>query len=107
MLALDVSRAYFYAEATTKLFIEIPEEDWEDGDGDKVAMLNYSLYGTRAAAGNWEREYSSKLVSWGFVKGRASPCHFWHPERSIECSVHGDDFTAVAEGSHLTWLAEN
>ena len=61
-LLLDVSRAYFYARATDKVFVRIPEEDFEPGDEGKVGLLNYSLYGTRAAAGNCEREYSEKLA---------------------------------------------
>ena len=38
----DVKRAYFYALATRPIYIRIPEEDMEPGDGEKVGKLNLS-----------------------------------------------------------------
>eukprot|EP00973_Karenia_brevis_P036049 4973185-Karenia_brevis.AAC.1 len=55
-MANDVKRAYFHAPATREIYIEIPEEDWEEGDEARVAKLNLSLYGTRDAAQNWAKE---------------------------------------------------
>ena len=49
---VDVSRAYFYAKCKRPLYIEIPMEDWEAGDEERVGRLNLSLYGTRDAAQN-------------------------------------------------------
>ena len=46
----DVSRAYFYAPVTRPLFINIPVEDWEEGDEGLVGQLQISRYGTRYAA---------------------------------------------------------
>ena len=46
----DVSRAYFYAPGTRPLFINLPDEDWEEGDEGLVGELQISLYGTRDAA---------------------------------------------------------
>ena len=31
----------------------------------------------------------------GFVKGTASPCHFYQPRTGIRILVHGDDLVAV------------
>ena len=50
IMALDVSRAYFYAPATRAIHIHIPAEDRVPGDEGMVAKLNLSLYGTRDAA---------------------------------------------------------
>ena len=36
IMHMDVRRAYFYASATRDLFIEIPSEDWEEGDEMRV-----------------------------------------------------------------------
>ena len=47
-----MSRAYFYAPVTRPFFINIPDEDWEDGDEGLVGHLQVSLYGTRDAAQN-------------------------------------------------------
>ena len=61
MLSIDVKRAYFYAAARREIYIEIPMEDWQPGDADKVAKLNFSFYGTRDAAQNWAEEYTRRL----------------------------------------------
>jgi len=52
----DVRRAYFYAEVTRPVWVELPEEDYTDDDRweDRVAKLNVSMYGTRDAAMNWD-----------------------------------------------------
>ena len=55
MMSIDVKRAYFYAPARRPVYIEIPIEDYEDGDEMMVGKLNLSLYGTRDAAQNWAK----------------------------------------------------
>ena len=100
----DIKRAYFYAPATRPIFIKIPDEDWEDGDSERVGQLNLSLYGTRDAALNWSKTYSDALRTLGFTKGRASPCNFFHPSRRISVTVHGDDFTSTGQEVDLRWL---
>ena len=76
--SVDVKRAYFYAKSTRAIYVEIPIEDYEDGDELRVGKLNLSLYGTRDAAQNWSKEYTAFLEGIGFVKGGASPCNFVH-----------------------------
>ena len=92
-----MSRAYFYAPVTRPLFINIPDEDWEEGDEGLVGQLQISLYGTRDAAQNWAATYTKFLVKIGFQRGRASNCNFVHKKRNIKMTVHGDDFFAVAD----------
>ena len=46
MMAIDVRRAYFFAKTIRRVYIEIPKEEWEPGDEDRVTRLNFSLYGT-------------------------------------------------------------
>ena len=50
----DVSRAYFYAEATRCMYIEIPPED-RLFDPNMLGRLRLCLYGTRDAALNWQQ----------------------------------------------------
>eukprot|EP00969_Alexandrium_andersonii_P130974 5791630-Alexandrium_andersonii.AAC.1 len=57
------------------------------------AKLRRSLYGTRAAPARWEALCTETLASFGFAKGKASACCFYHPELDVRCVVHGDDFT--------------
>eukprot|EP00973_Karenia_brevis_P014077 1913401-Karenia_brevis.AAC.1 len=100
----DIKRAYFYAAAKREIYIEIPDEDQEPGDKDKVGKLNLSLYGTRDAAQNWSEEVAKCMEAIGFKKGLSSACNFHHRIRDISTTVHGDDFTSTGTGKDLQWL---
>ncbi len=62
IISIDVKRAYFYAKSRRPVYVEIPIEDFEDGDEKMVGKLNFSLYGTCDAARNWSREYTRSLA---------------------------------------------
>ena len=106
ILSSDIKRAYFFAKAKRLIFIEIPAEDRVPGDENKIGRLNLSLYGTRDAAMNWQDEFISTLVANGFLKGKASPCNFFHPQRNLCVIVHGDDFTSTGPKKQLMWFKE-
>ena len=101
MMYADVSRAYFYAKAIRPVYVKLPSEDFEEGDGSRCGRLVMSMYGTRDAALNWSSEYTSTLLKDGFVQGRANPCLFRHPVTDVAVMVHGDDFVAVGTAQHL------
>ena len=103
LMVNDVSRAYFYAPATRSLFIELPEEDVEAGEGE-VGRLNVCLYGTRDAAREWQQTLSRHLEGLGFKRGVGHPAVFFHPMRGIMTLVHGDDYVSAAVSSELDWL---
>ena len=69
MMHIDVSRAYFHAAVTRPVIIEIPPEDWQEGDDGKVGVLLKSMYGTRDAASNWASEFTKTLQKVGFEVG--------------------------------------
>jgi hypothetical protein len=98
---IDVRRAYFHAKARRSVFVELPKEDEEPG---MCGELLQSMYGTRDAAQNWEREYHEMAESLGFTRGTASPCTFHHPDRDLRMVVHGDDFTILGWKGDLDWL---
>ncbi len=104
VMSNDVKRAYFHAPATRPVFIMIPDEDKAPGDEHRVGQLNLSLYGTRDAAMNWALRFTKFLEGLGFVTGSATPCNFFHPERKISTTVHGDDFTSTGRESDLRWF---
>lgn len=104
IMSTDIKRAYFHAPATRPIFIEIPREDREPGDEGMVARLNLSLYGTRDAAMNWTKCYTELLVNNGFSVGKANPCNFYHGNRQVSVTVHGDDFTSTGRERDLKWL---
>lgn len=100
----DVSRAYFYARAIRKAYVEIAEEDREPGDEDMVGELQYSMYGTREEAQNRQEEFSGMLGNIGLKAGRSSPCIFYHEGRDIRTFVHGGDYVSAGSSEDLLWL---
>ncbi len=101
---IDVRRAYFQAKARRDVYVELPEEDWEEGMCGKLVK---SMYGTRDAAQNWEEEYTGFMEEIGFVKGLGSPCVFYHDDRKLRAVIHGDDFTISGKENQLNWFKEN
>ena len=81
----DIRKAYFQADAIRDVYVELPEEDYEEG---MCGKLIKSMYGTRDAAHNWEIEYSGFMEEVGFMRGIASPCVFCHSDRDIRVVVH-------------------
>jgi hypothetical protein len=55
-------------------------------------------------AAAWERLYSGKLVSEGFVRGDSYGVVFYHPVRDLSLVVHGDDFTFCGVDEDLRWI---
>lgn len=102
----DVSRAFFYAKAKREVFVQLPDEDRQPGEEGFCGRLNYSMYGTRDAAMNWQEEYSRTLIENGFIQGIAAPCVFHHETRGIRTLVHGDDYVSVGKPQQLQWMKE-
>ena len=70
---VNVRREYFYAPARRRVFVELPSEDHQAGD-EHVCELQYSLYGARDAAQNWQDELASTLGDLKLTRGIACPC---------------------------------
>ena len=90
---VDVRRAYFYAPARRRVFVELPPEDYQPGDEHMCGLLRYSLYGTRDAAHNWEEELATTLSDLKLTRGSACSC-VWRgyiKGKDIVATVHGDD----------------
>ena len=68
------------------------------------ALLKRHMCGTLRAAEGWQDKCTATLVQLGFVQGRASACVFHHPEKDIDISVHGDDFTFAGTKKNLDWF---
>ena len=62
------------------------------------------MYGTRAAANSWAKEYTAKLLEWGFIRGRSNPCIFEHATRGLKVMVHGDDFVSLGIEEEVNWF---
>ena len=67
---IDIKRAYFNAkieESDPPTFVCLPSEDPEHET--MCGRLLRHMYGTRGAADGWQEEYSTTLISLGFVHG--------------------------------------
>ena len=100
----DISRAYFYAPSTEPTFVELCEEDKEEGDENMCGELLVSMYGTRPAATNWQKCYTDLLEANGFRKAKSNSCLFCHKDRRLKTMVHGDDFVTAGSERQLTWF---
>ncbi len=60
----DVSRAYFYAlvKEGQYIYVKLPPEDTLPGEENMCGRLNFSMYGTRRAATNWQTHYTNVLI---------------------------------------------
>ena len=97
---VDVRRAYFNAPVRRRVFVELPPEDYQAGDAHMCGLLQYSLYGTRDAAQNWQEELSSTLSDLKLTRGVACLC-VWrgHIKGEHVATVHGDDITIGGDRS--------
>jgi hypothetical protein len=103
LLFVDATKAHVNGKCDVEAYIDLPEEIAEYG---KCAKLLYWLYGMRPAARAWEDMYAEKLVGYGFVQGASAPTVFKHAEKSMECVVHGDDFTILGFENDLEELSK-
>ena len=100
----DISRVFFHAPVKRKVYVQLPDEDRGKGQEQLCGRLYVSIYGTRDAAQNWFDAYSQQLINIGFQQVVASPCTFYHPQRSIRTYVHGDDYVSTGQPRNLKWL---
>ena len=104
----DVSRAFFEAPMNRKVAVELPKEALtkEEEDMDLVGMLDMSLYGTRDAAINFQREVGKLMQRLGFKTSKFNPSLFHHVKDDIKVLVHGDDFVAAGERTKIKIFRE-
>ena len=95
----DVRRAYFHAPARRRVFVELHPEDYQAGDEHMCGLLQYSLYGTRDAAQNWEEELASTLSDLKLTRGIACPC-VW------QGCIKGKIFVATVYGTAPRYVRE-
>ena len=102
---IDIKKAYFHAPAQRLVYVQLPNEAFSSDQVNKFCgRLNFSLYGTRDAAQNWETEYTRVLLDLGFAQGKSSPCIFRCKSRDLSCVIHGDDFTLLGPHDQLNWF---
>ena len=98
---IDVSRAYFHAKAQRLLLIRLPVEYRLGTDSGKVGLMKKSMYGTRVAASNWERDWQEHIRNWCFQLGLSSKNLFHHKGDRVSGLTHGDDFVLTGPTKKL------
>ena len=83
IMLVDVSRTQFYAHSVRDVFIQLPSEDPHSATPGACVNLKKTMYGTLESAEQWANLYAATLTKAGFVRGTASPCHFYHAARDI------------------------
>ena len=68
---IDFERADMQVEAKREIYVELPQEDMEEG---MCAKLVKAMCGTGDAAQDWAHTYRKARADWGFQVGQASPC---------------------------------
>ena len=101
IMHIDVSRAYFHAKAQRPVLVRLPVEDRMGTDAGKVGLMKKSMYGTRDAASNWERDWQEHVRNWGFQLGLSSKDLFHHKENRVSRLTHGDDFVLTGPTKKL------
>ena len=78
------------------MLVKLPiEELLRERTKQKVGLLKESMYGTRDAASNWERDWQGHLENWGYELGRSSRNLFHHKKKKTSGLTHGDDFVVT------------
>ena len=70
-------------------------------DAEKIGLMKKSMYGTRDAASNWERDWQEHVKNWGFQLGLSSKNLFHHKENRVSGLTHGDDFVLAGPTNKL------
>ena len=83
------------------MLIRLPAEKRMGTDAGKVGLMEKSMYGTRDAASNWERDWQGHVLKWGFQLGASSKNLFHHKEDRVSGLTHGDDFVLTGPTEKL------
>ena len=107
LMHVDVSCAYFHAKAQRPVLGKLPAEDCSGKDQGKIGLLTKSMYGTRDAASNWERDWQGHLENWDHVLGRSARS-LYHNKKEVshtETTSWWEDRRRVCWSSRSSWRA--
>ena len=99
-ILFDASRTHCQVDATCEMAIELPPEEQAKG-GDLIGEILKSLFGTRKAAHNWEKNWQRVLIDSASVIYTWSPAIVCCRERELCGFVHGDDFMITGHSMQL------
>jgi hypothetical protein len=103
-MVLDVKRAFLHGIATRTIYVQLPDEESENGK--YVGRLNKTLYGTRDAPVAWLRAVRTDMEALGFLECKVTTGVYVHPIRDIRVVTHVDDLLVAGELADLEWLRD-
>ena len=89
IMHIDVSRAYFHAKAQRPVLMRLPVEERMGTDAGEIGLTKKSMYVTRDAASNWERDWQEPSKNWVVQLGLSSKNLFHHKEDRVSGLTHG------------------
>ena len=92
LMVYDVSRGFFYVPVQHEIYVELCEEVKKTVEDDNIcAKLRMSMYETKAAAQNWQKEVQETMATLGFSIGKASPVLFCESKLETNTTILGDE----------------
>ena len=104
LIHVDGSRSYFHVKAQRPLLVTLQAEDCSGKDKGKIGLLKKSMYGTRDAASDWERDWQGHLANSGYELVRKSRNLFHNKKGKTLGLTHGDDFVVTGTKERLLEL---
>ena len=106
VMHVDVSRAYFHVKAqrrggTITSGGQNGHRCW------KIGLLKKSMYGTRDAASNWERDWPKHIKTVEYQLGISLNNLFRQEGDRVSGMTHGDDFVLTGPTERLTVFENN
>ena len=104
LMHVDFSHAYFHAKAQRLVLVKLPVKDCSGKDKGEIGLFKKSMYGTRHAASNWERDWQGHLENWGCELVCSSRCVFHNKKKATSGLTHGDHFVVTGSKESLLEL---
>ena len=102
LLLADASRAYMYAPVNEEMYVDICEEAQTHENQGRCWKLMKSMYGTRPAALNWQRELTRVLESKGSYLVARHHAPSITPVVAYHCSSMAMTFYRLVAGGILS-----
>ena len=90
---LDVKTAFLHGTLDETIYMRMPEGFEEDGD--KVCLLQKSLYGLRQAPRQWNHKFDEFMMKNRFTKSAYDPCVYFND--SLFLLLYVDDILIVGK----------
>lgn len=103
----DVKCAFLYGKMRRRVYIELPDQDPESKEKDKMGRLVNATHRVRDAPQIWSGEVRREMIAKGFQPSVLHPSVFSNPGKHMHIVVHVDDCLCVGPWSELEVLYDS